>query len=78
MMVWSGVGYCDVLTAPIHCRGFIGRSENSSEEQTNLHLDELAGEKTEQMFIFGWTIPLMIHYIAKSIVYFSNFQEYKS
>ncbi len=47
------MGYCDVLTAPIHCRRFIGRSENSSEEQTNLHLDELAGEKTEQMFIFG-------------------------
>ncbi len=71
-MDWSGVYYCDVLsavwtlilTAPIHCRDSIDEWCNAkilqicSVEETNSSISCMAWEWVHflQMFIIGWTI----------------------
>ncbi len=63
-MDWSGVDYCDVLsavwtlilTAPIHCRASdVMLHFSKSDEETNYILDLV---NLQQMFIFGSTISL--------------------
>ncbi len=80
-MDWSGVDYLWIivmflsavwtliLTAPIHCRGFIGEQHFSkSDEETNLSKSRMAWGwgSFQQMFISGWTIPLKLEFDSTS------------
>ncbi len=70
-MDWSGVGYCDVLsavwtlilTAPIHCRASIDEQVMQCYISPNLFwwtLLLLGWPESEDILIFGWIIPFRV------------------
>ncbi len=70
-MDWSGVGYCDVLsavwtlilTAPIHCKGFIDEQVMQCYISPNLFwwtLLLLGWPESEDILICGWIMPFRV------------------